>query len=74
MLKIVFRRQKFKDNKNWNLLYLVLNKLINSFVPATEKKFDLIYTKKTIDDKDGVEITCMAEGLYPQPTLNISIE
>ncbi|XP_003693472.1 uncharacterized protein LOC100868573 isoform X1 [Apis florea] len=43
-------------------------------VYSTEKKFDLIYTKKTIDDKDGVEITCLAEGLYPQPTLNISIE
>lgn len=43
-------------------------------VAATEEKFDLIYRKKTIDDKDGVEITCMAEGLYPQPILNISVE
>ncbi|XP_076243454.1 uncharacterized protein LOC143184831 isoform X2 [Calliopsis andreniformis] len=43
-------------------------------VYSTEKKFDLVYRKKTIDDKDGVEITCMAEGLYPQPTLDISVE
>ncbi|XP_011688851.1 PREDICTED: uncharacterized protein LOC105450616 [Wasmannia auropunctata] len=41
---------------------------------ATEEKFELVYRKKVIDDKDGVEITCIAEGLYPQPTLNISIE
>ncbi|KZC13796.1 hypothetical protein WN55_05699 [Dufourea novaeangliae] len=43
-------------------------------VYSTEEKFDLVYRRKTIDDKDGVEITCMAEGLYPQPTLDISIE
>ncbi|KOX68272.1 hypothetical protein WN51_07624 [Melipona quadrifasciata] len=43
-------------------------------VYSTEDKFDLLYRKKTIDDKDGVEITCKAEGLYPQPTLDISIE
>ncbi|XP_026670695.1 uncharacterized protein LOC108626522 [Ceratina calcarata] len=43
-------------------------------VYSTEDKFNLAYKKKTIDDKDGVEITCMAEGLYPQPTLDISIE
>ncbi|XP_071571457.1 uncharacterized protein [Temnothorax nylanderi] len=44
------------------------------FVSATEEKFELAYRKKIIDDKDGVEITCIAEGLYPQPTLNISVE
>ncbi|XP_033206564.1 uncharacterized protein LOC117166586 isoform X1 [Bombus vancouverensis nearcticus] len=43
-------------------------------VYSTEDKFDLTYRKKTIDNKDGVEITCMAEGLYPHPTLDISIE
>ncbi|KAK1135413.1 hypothetical protein K0M31_000011, partial [Melipona bicolor] len=43
-------------------------------VYSTEDKFELLSTKKTIDDKDGVEITCKAEGLYPQPTLDISIE
>lgn len=43
-------------------------------VLATEDKFDLVYRKKTINDKNGVEIICMAEGLYPQPTLDISIE
>ncbi|XP_046143754.1 uncharacterized protein LOC114880945 isoform X1 [Osmia bicornis bicornis] len=42
-------------------------------VYSTGDKFDLLYRKKTIDDKDGVEITCMAEGLYPQPTLDIFI-
>lgn len=50
-----------------NILYLI-------FVTATEEKFELAYRKKIIDDKDGVEITCIAEGLYPQPTLNISVE
>ncbi|XP_017884146.1 uncharacterized protein LOC108627418 isoform X1 [Ceratina calcarata] len=43
-------------------------------VYSTEDKFELVYKKRTIDDKEGVEITCMAEGLYPQPTLDISIE
>ncbi|XP_026300392.1 uncharacterized protein LOC409257 isoform X1 [Apis mellifera] len=43
-------------------------------VYSTEDKFELLYKKKTIDDKDGVEITCIAEGLYPIPTLDISIE
>lgn len=50
-----------------NILYLI-------FVTAIEEKFELAYRKKIIDDKDGVEITCIAEGLYPQPTLNISVE
>lgn len=43
-------------------------------VYSTGDKFDLIHRKKTIDDKDGVEIACMAEGLFPQPTLDISVE
>ena len=44
------------------------------FVTATEDKFELVYRKKIINNKDGVEITCIAEGLYPQPALNISVE
>ncbi|XP_029169625.1 uncharacterized protein LOC114939492 [Nylanderia fulva] len=43
-------------------------------VYSTEEKFDLVYRKKAVNNKDGVEITCLAEGLYPQPTLDISIE
>ncbi|XP_076386219.1 uncharacterized protein LOC100880577 isoform X3 [Megachile rotundata] len=43
-------------------------------VYSTEKKFELVYRRKVIDDKDGVEISCIAEGLYPEPTLDISIE
>ncbi|XP_076756328.1 uncharacterized protein LOC143426632 isoform X1 [Xylocopa sonorina] len=43
-------------------------------VYSTEDKFDLSYRKKSIEDKDGVEITCRAEGLYPLPTLDISID
>ncbi|XP_033334484.2 uncharacterized protein LOC117225222 isoform X1 [Megalopta genalis] len=43
-------------------------------VYSTEQNFDLQYRRKTVDDKDGVEITCAAEGLYPKPTLDISIE
>ncbi|XP_011858964.1 PREDICTED: uncharacterized protein LOC105556476, partial [Vollenhovia emeryi] len=44
------------------------------FVAATENKFDFEYQKKSIDNKDGVEATCKAEGLYPQPTLDISVK
>ncbi|XP_012058559.1 PREDICTED: uncharacterized protein LOC105621708, partial [Atta cephalotes] len=44
------------------------------FVTATEDKFELVYRKKIINNKDGVEIMCIAEGLYPQPALNISVE
>ncbi|KAL6420076.1 hypothetical protein ACFW04_014141 [Cataglyphis niger] len=52
-----------------------LNMCINLIcITATEEKFDLVYAKKTVDNKNGVEITCLAEGLYPQPTLDISIE
>ncbi|RLU20168.1 hypothetical protein DMN91_006775 [Ooceraea biroi] len=43
-------------------------------VYATEEKFDLTCRKRTIGDKDGVEVTCMAKGLYPQPSLDISVE
>ncbi|XP_018371511.1 PREDICTED: uncharacterized protein LOC108766608 [Trachymyrmex cornetzi] len=43
-------------------------------VYSTEDKFELVYRKKIINNKDGVEITCIAEGLYPQPALNISVE
>ncbi|XP_076390994.1 uncharacterized protein LOC100877022 isoform X1 [Megachile rotundata] len=41
---------------------------------STEKKFDLVQHKKIIDGKNGVKITCNAEGLYPEPTLDLSIE
>ncbi|XP_028047932.1 uncharacterized protein LOC105833723 isoform X2 [Monomorium pharaonis] len=41
---------------------------------STEKKFDFGYQKKNIDNKDGLEATCKAEGLYPQPTLDISVK
>ncbi|KAL0124750.1 hypothetical protein PUN28_006538 [Cardiocondyla obscurior] len=43
-------------------------------VYSTEEKFELAYRKKIINNKEGVEVTCIAEGLYPQPTLNISVE
>lgn len=43
-------------------------------VIATAEKFDFEYRKKSIDDKDGLEATCKAEGLYPQPTLDISVK
>ncbi|XP_018313614.1 uncharacterized protein [Mycetomoellerius zeteki] len=42
-------------------------------VYSTEEKFELVYRKKVMNNKDGVEIMCIAEGLYPQPTLNISL-
>lgn len=41
---------------------------------STEKKFNFEYQKKSIDNKDGLEATCKAEGLYPQPILNISVK
>ncbi|XP_012224391.1 uncharacterized protein [Linepithema humile] len=41
---------------------------------STEEKFDFQYQKKSIvGDKDGLEVMCKAEGLYPQPTLDISV-
>lgn len=43
-------------------------------VPATEENFDFEYRKKSIDDKDVLETTCKAKGLYPQPTLVISVK
>ncbi|XP_044590193.1 uncharacterized protein LOC123268856 isoform X3 [Cotesia glomerata] len=42
-------------------------------VYSTEEKFDLKYRKKIIDGKEGVELTCFAEGLYPQPTMDIYV-
>ncbi|XP_011349502.1 uncharacterized protein LOC105286325 isoform X1 [Ooceraea biroi] len=41
---------------------------------STEESFDFEYRKKNIDDKDILETTCKAKGLYPQPTLNISVK
>jgi hypothetical protein len=43
-------------------------------VAATEENFDFEYRKKNIDDKDVLETTCKARGLYPQPTLDISVK
>ncbi|KAK0161913.1 hypothetical protein PV327_008314 [Microctonus hyperodae] len=42
-------------------------------VYSVEEKFDLQYRKRIVDGKDGMEVTCFAEGLYPQPTIDISI-
>lgn len=70
----------------WKIIYILLFSksiiralIINNVaylicIAATEEKFDLLYRRKTLNNKDGVEITCLAEGLYPQPTLDISIE
>ncbi|XP_029675196.1 uncharacterized protein LOC115242795 [Formica exsecta] len=55
----------FEDERTANALMVVY---------STEEKFDLVYTRKAVNNKNGVEITCLAEGLYPQPTLDISIE
>ncbi|XP_029174688.1 uncharacterized protein LOC114943263 isoform X2 [Nylanderia fulva] len=41
---------------------------------STEEKFKFQYQRKSIDDKDGLEATCMAEGVYPQPILDISVK
>ncbi|XP_076648276.1 uncharacterized protein LOC143356453 isoform X2 [Halictus rubicundus] len=51
-----------------------ISETASMIVYSTEKNFELVHRKKTIDDKDGVEITCIAEGLYPEPTLDISVE
>lgn len=71
-----YSRCFIKNIVNVLLINIIIIKYytIFNFVTATEEKFELAYRKKIIDDKDGVEITCMAEGLYPQPTLDISIE
>ncbi|XP_014297217.1 uncharacterized protein LOC103571936 [Microplitis demolitor] len=45
----------------------------NMIVYSTEEKFDLKSRKKIIEGKEGVEFTCFAEGLYPQPTMDIYI-
>ncbi|XP_074098407.1 uncharacterized protein LOC141527052 isoform X1 [Cotesia typhae] len=42
-------------------------------VYSIEEKFDFKYRKKIIDGKEGVELTCFAEGLYPQPTMDIFV-
>ncbi|EFN84903.1 hypothetical protein EAI_04772 [Harpegnathos saltator] len=56
----------FEDEKTANASMVIY---------ATEEIFNFGYTKKTIkEDKDGLEATCMAKGLYPQPTLDISVK
>lgn len=40
---------------------------------STGEMFDFGHQRKIIDDKDGLEATCMAEGVYPQPNLDISV-
>lgn len=44
------------------------------FVIATQEKFDFQHQRKSIDDKDWLEATCIAEGVYPQPILDISVK
>lgn len=44
------------------------------FVVATEEKFDFHYQKKSIDNKDGLEATCEAKGVYPRAILDISVK
>ncbi|KAJ8682003.1 hypothetical protein QAD02_017795 [Eretmocerus hayati] len=39
-----------------------------------EEEFKLWHTKTNFDGKDGIEVTCQAAGLYPKPTLEISID
>ncbi|XP_051156602.1 uncharacterized protein LOC127278779 isoform X2 [Leptopilina boulardi] len=41
---------------------------------STEKKFKLITRRAVVREKEGLEVTCLAEGLYPQPSLDISVE
>ncbi|XP_025263892.1 uncharacterized protein LOC105254096 isoform X2 [Camponotus floridanus] len=41
---------------------------------STEEKFDFYYHKKSIDNKDGLEATCEAKGVYPAAYLNISVK
>ncbi|CAL1674173.1 unnamed protein product [Lasius platythorax] len=41
---------------------------------STEEKFHFEHQRKNIDDKDGLEATCKAEGVYPQPILDISVK
>ncbi|XP_043279821.1 uncharacterized protein [Venturia canescens] len=43
-------------------------------VYSTEEKFELVYSKRLIDGDDGVEVFCLAEGLYPEPEMDISID
>ncbi|XP_058791075.1 uncharacterized protein LOC131664192 isoform X2 [Phymastichus coffea] len=39
-----------------------------------EEEFKLWHTKMSYDGDDGVEVTCQALGLYPKPTLDITVE
>lgn len=52
----------FEDEKSANASMVVY---------VTGETFGFEYTKKTLDDKDGVEATCRAKGLYPQPNIDI---
>ncbi|XP_015110338.1 uncharacterized protein LOC107036707 isoform X2 [Diachasma alloeum] len=42
-------------------------------VYSAEETFDLKYEKNEGESGEGVEVTCSAEGLYPEPTLEISV-
>ncbi|XP_044016469.1 uncharacterized protein LOC122857958 isoform X2 [Aphidius gifuensis] len=42
-------------------------------VYSTEEIFDLKHRKKIVDGKERVEVTCNAEGLYPQPSMDITV-
>jgi len=52
----------------------IIHGVIHGVVAATEENFDFEYRRKNIDDKDVLETMCEAKGLYPQPTLDISIK
>ncbi|XP_033215380.1 uncharacterized protein LOC117171853 isoform X2 [Belonocnema kinseyi] len=41
---------------------------------SAEKRFELITRRTTVEEKEGVEVTCVAEGLYPQPTLEFFVD
>lgn len=42
--------------------------------PGPDDKFKLGYHKINLNDQDGLEIICMAMGIWPKPTFKISIE
>lgn len=48
--------------------------MVQYFLSAAEKRFELITRRTTLEEKEGVEVTCVAEGLYPQPTLDFFVE
>lgn len=58
----------------WSFILWCVSVLLFCSVTATEEVFDVVLSKKPIDEEDGVEVTCLAEGLYPQPTLEMLIE